>query len=140
VAITYYYYSNTSCTKSTCELYVGYISSPNGGSTWNAAITLTKGAMQLAWLPNSQNGLMVGDYIATVFNSGVPHGVFEIAAAKSGSTFNEATYTAQGLSVPTEGAVLSSAGDKPLHHISDPIEKDHPEKGYYPPSKRAAKK
>ena len=48
--------------------------------------------MQLGWLPNSQNGLMVGDYIATVFSNGVPHGVFAVAAAKSGTTFNEAMY------------------------------------------------
>ncbi|HTW32804.1 MAG TPA: sialidase family protein [Candidatus Sulfotelmatobacter sp.] len=136
VAIHYYYYSNTSCTTSTCELYVGYISSPNGGSTWNPPTKLA-GPMKLAWLPNSQNGLMVGDYIATVFNSGVPHGVFAVAAAKSGSTFNEATFTAQGLKVPEEGAVLSSAGDKPLHHLSDKIEQEHPEKGFYPPSKSA---
>jgi hypothetical protein len=66
--------------------------------------------------------------------------VFAVAAAKSGSTFNEATYTAQGLAVPTEGAVLSSAKDKPLHHLSDKVEVEHPEKGFYPPSKRAAKK
>lgn len=139
VAIHYYYYSNTSCTKSTCALYVGYISSPNGGSTWNPYIKLS-GPMKLGWLPNSQNGLMVGDYIATAFTSGIPHGVFAVAATKTGSTFNEAMYTAQNLTVPTEGAVLSSAGDKPLHHLSDKIEHERPEKGYHPPVKRAAKK
>ena len=96
--------------------------------------------MQLSWLPDSQNGLMVGDYIATVFTNGAPHGVFAIAAAKSGSTFNEAMYTAQGLSIPSDGAVLSSAGDKPLHHLSDKIEKERPEKGVIPPTKRAAKR
>ena len=139
VAIHYYYYSNTSCTKSTCKLYVGYISSHNGGSTWNA-FTKLAGPMQLGWLPNSQNGLMVGDYIATAFTSGVPHGVFAVAYAKSGSTFNEATYTAQGLTVPETGPQTSSAGDKPLHKLSDPIEKESPEKGIIPPSKRAAKR
>ncbi len=139
VAIHYYYYSNTSCTKATCKLYVGYISSHNGGSTWNTHTTLS-GPMQLGWLPNSQNGLMVGDYIATAFTSGVPHGVFEVAAAKSGTKFNEATNTAQGLTVPEAGPQLSSAGDKPLHNLSDVIEKERPEKGIVPPSKRAAKR
>ena len=94
----------------------------------------------LGWLPNSQNGLMVGDYIATAFNNGVPHGVFEVAAAKSGTKFNEATNTAQGLTVPEAGPQLSSAGDKPLHNLSDVIEKERPEKGIVPPSKRAAKR
>jgi hypothetical protein len=139
VAIHYYFYPKSNCTQSTCRLFVGYVSSHNGGKTWNAPLTLTT-AMQLKWLPNSQNGLMVGDYIATVFNNGVPHGVFAVAAAKAGSTFNEAMNTAQGLTVPLDGPQLSSAGDKPLHNLSDAIEKERPEKGIVPPSKRAAKR
>jgi len=139
VAVHFYAYANSSCRTSTCQLFVAYISSPNGGSTWNAPVKLV-GPMKLGWLPNSQNGLMVGDYIATAFSNGVPHAVFAVAAAKSGSTFNEAMYTAQGLTVPTEGAVLSSAGDKPLHHLSDKIEKEHPEKGGVPPGKQASKR
>jgi hypothetical protein len=95
--------------------------------------------MQLGWLPNSQNGLMVGDYIATAFTNGVPHGVFAVAAAKSGTTFSEAMFTAQGLTVPEAGPQLSSAGDKPLHKLSDPIENERPERGI-PPSRRAAKR
>jgi len=138
VAVHFYYYPKSSCTKTTCRLYVGYISSHNAGSTWNTPVQLA-GPMQLGWLPNSQNGLMVGDYIATGFNNGVPHGVFAVAAAKSGTTFSEATYTAQGLTVAEAGPQLSAAGDKPLHNLSDKIEKERPEKGITPPSKRAAK-
>jgi hypothetical protein len=139
IAVTYYYYSNTSCTTSTCQLFVGYISSSNGGSTWNAPITLA-GPMQLAWLPNSQNGLMVADYVATAFTNGVPHGVFAVAAANSGTTFNEAIFTAQGLTAAAVlgGAQLSSAGDKPLHNLSDPIPREKPERGI-PPSRRTAR-
>jgi hypothetical protein len=138
VAIHYYYYPQSSCTQSSCKLYVGYISSHNGGTTWNAALKLA-GPMGLNWLPNSQNGLMVGDYIATAFSNGIPHGVFAVAAAKSGSTFNEAMNTAQGLTVPETGPQFSSAGDKPLHKLSDVIEKEQPEKGK-PPVKHATKK
>jgi hypothetical protein len=138
VAVTYYYYPKSSCTESTCQLYVGYISSANGGSTWNTPVSLA-GPMQLAWLPNSDNGLMVADYIATAFTDGVPHGVFAVAAAKSGSTFNEAIYTAQGLTAPVKaGSQLSSAGDKPLHHLSDKVERERPERGIAPPSRRTA--
>jgi hypothetical protein len=138
IAIHFYFYPQSKCTTSTCRLGVGYISSHNGGSTWNTPVKLAS-QMQLAWLPNSQNGLMVGDYIATAFTNGVPHGVFAIAAAKSGTTFNESTNTAQGLTVPETGPQLSSAGDKPLHNLSDPIENERPERGI-PPSKRAAKR
>jgi hypothetical protein len=139
VAVHYYFYPKSSCSQSTCQLYVGYISSHNAGTTWNTPVKLA-GPMQLTWLPNSQNGLMVGDYIATAFSNGVPHGVFAVAAAKSGSTFNEAMFTAEGLAVRTDGPQLSSKGDKPLHNMSDPIEKERPEKGVVPPSKRAAKR
>jgi hypothetical protein len=139
VAVHYYFYPKSSCTKATCQLYVGYVSSHNAGTSWNAPIKLA-GPMKLTWLPNSQNGLMVGDYIATTFVNSVPHGVFAVAAAKSGSTFSEAMVTAQGLTVPEAGPQFSSANDKPLHHLSDPIEKEQPEKGKIPPAKRAAKR
>jgi len=140
VGLHYYYYSQSSCDVSTCQLFVGYISSANGGSTWNAPATLTAAAMQLGWLPNSQNGLMVGDYIATVFTNGVPHGVFAVAQANSGATFNEAIYTAQGLTAAAAGRQLSSANDKPLHKLSDKIEQEVPEKGVKPPLRRSAKR
>jgi hypothetical protein len=136
VAIHYYFYSQSDCTVSTCQLNVGFISSANGGATWNTPATLA-GPMQLSWLPNSQNGLMVGDYIATAFTNGVPHGVFAVATANSGSTFSEATYTAQGLTVTASARQLSSAHDKPLHNLSDKIERERPEKGVIPPSRRA---
>jgi hypothetical protein len=93
--------------------------------------------MQLGWLPKSQNGLMVGDYIATAFSNGAPHGVFAVATAISGTTFSEAIYTGQGLSVTAAGRQLSSAHDKPLHKLSDKIEKELPEKGVIPPQRRS---
>jgi hypothetical protein len=34
------------------------------------------------------------------------------------------------------GRQLSSARDKPLHHLSDKIERERPEKGVIPPSRR----
>jgi BNR repeat-like domain len=136
IAIHYYYYSQTGCTVTNCQLIVGFISSANGGSTWNAPITLA-GPMQLAWLPNSQNGLMVGDYIATAFVNGIPHGVFAVAQAKSGTTYNEAMYTATGLTVKAAGQQRSSAADRPLHKLSDKLEFERPEKGIRPPRRKA---
>jgi len=66
--------------------------------------------------------------------------VFAVAAAKSGNTFNEAMNTAQGLRVAEAGPQLSSEGDRPLHKLSDKIERERPEKGVFPPSKRAARR
>lgn len=132
IAIHYYFYPNAKCTKATCQLFVGFISSANSGTTWNAPITLA-GPAQLSWLPNSQNGLMVGDYFATVFNGGVPHGVFAVAQAKSGKTYNEAMNTAQGLTAASRGPQLSSAGDREIPGVKgDVFEHEKPEKGIPP--------
>jgi len=139
VAIHYYYFSQSNCSLTTCQLVVGYISSANGGTTWNSPAAVA-GPMLLSWLPNSQNGLMVADYIATAFTNGVPHGVFAVAAANSGTTFNEAIYTGQGLTVKMAGKQLSSAGDRPLHRLSDRLEQEHPEKGVIPPLRRRARR
>lgn len=139
VALHYYYYPQSNCTVSTCQLVVGYISSANGGATWNAPVALT-GPMMLSWLPNSQNGLMVGDYVATAFANGVPYGVFAVATPALGTTFAEAIYTGQGLTVSAKGRQLSSARDRPLHKLSDKIEKERPEKVVIPPSRRASKR
>jgi len=138
VALHYYYYPESNCTVSTCQLFVGYIASANGGATWNDP-TAMAGPMQLSWLPQSQNGLMVGDYVATVFTNGVPHGIFAVAQASSGSTFSEAMYTGQGLAVPAAGHQRSSKADRPLHNLSDTIEKEVPEKGV-PPSRSRARR
>src|ERR1017187_7580279 len=35
VAVHYYFYPKSNCTQSTCQLYVGYISSHTAGSTWS---------------------------------------------------------------------------------------------------------
>jgi hypothetical protein len=138
VGVHYYYYPQSNCTQSSCQLDVGFISSANGGTTWNEPVALA-GPMQLTWLPQSQNGLMVADYIATAFTSGVPYGVFAVAAAPSGTTFAEAIYTGQGLSVTSAGRQLSSAKDRPLHKLSDRIEREQPEKGVPPTKRRSVK-
>jgi hypothetical protein len=145
IALHYYYYPQRNCSATTCQLFVGYISSANGGTSWNTPATLTAAPMLLSWLPNSQNGLMVGDYIATAFVNGAPHGVFAVAQQTSVSfggspTFKEAMYTAKGLTITASARQLSSAHDKPLHKLSDKIEREVPERGIVPPSRRRARR
>ena len=140
VGIHYYYYPQTNCSVSTCQLDVGFISSSNGGTSWNTPVTLA-GPSLLSWMPDSQNGLMVGDYIATVFTNGTARGVFAVPAPPSGnSTFNEAMYVGQALSVAAAGRQLSSAKDRPLHKLSDKVENERPEKGIRPPRRALRKK
>ena len=114
LGLTYYYYPQANCTAATCALYAGFISSADGGGTWSAA-TPVAGPMALSWLPSTDSGQMVGDYIATSFASGNAYGFFAVAKAKSGSTFNEAIYTTQtGFNVAAAQAKNSSAGERPV--------------------------
>jgi len=68
------------------------------------------------------------------------YGGFAVASAKSGTSFSEAIYTGQGLTVAAIGRQFSSANDKPLHNQSDRIEKESPEKGLIPPLRRKARR
>ncbi len=103
LVLTYYFYPVANCSQSTCQLDVGTISSTNGAASWGAA-TMVAGPMTLTWLANTSQGLMVGDYISTSFNSsGTAHGVFAVATAPSGGVFNEAMNT-------TAGGIAAAAG------------------------------
>jgi hypothetical protein len=122
IGLTFYFFSNVNCNAQTCQLGVGFTSSHNGGTTWNTSVTLA-GPMKVTWLPNSQNGLMVGDYIRTAFVSSVAYSVFAVAKQPSGGLFDEAMYTpVGGLEIPRFGPQYTSAFDvampnyRFLHH------------------------
>jgi hypothetical protein len=118
LGLTYYYYPKANCTTATCALFVGFISSADAGTTWSAP-TPVAGPMSLNWLPSTDSGLMVADYIATSFSGGKAYGFFAVAKAKSGSTFDEAIYTTQsGFDVAAAPAINSSAGEQPMSRIS----------------------
>jgi hypothetical protein len=110
LAITTYAYSNTNCNQSTCKLYVGFTTSKDGGKTWTAGKVLA-GPMSLSWLPDSQNGLMVADYLSVSFANGKPFGVFAVAKAKSGGKFDQAMYTTTILAASADSQP-SSAGER----------------------------
>jgi hypothetical protein len=131
IAMTYYYYPNASCGNS-CQLYVGYTTSQDGGNTWTAGAQLA-GPMQLSWLPQSQNGLMVADYLAVAFSNGNPYGVFAVAKAPAGS-LKEAMYTTKAPLLQPAGAPLfSSKGEKPLGDVQGKyVWKYYDDEGRYP--------
>jgi hypothetical protein len=111
IGVTFYFFSNVNCDGNTCKLGVGFVSSHNGGTTWNPAVVLA-GPMNVHWLPDSQNGKMVGDYIATSFVNSVAYSVFAVANRPSGGLFDEAMYApVGGLAVPRFGPQLTSAFD-----------------------------
>jgi len=114
LGLTYYYYPQTNCTAATCALYVGFISSLDGGGTWSAATPIA-GPMSLSWLPSTFSGQMVADYVATSFAGGKAYGVFVVAKANSGTTFDQAIYTTQaGFDVASAQGRFSSAEERPV--------------------------
>jgi BNR repeat-like domain len=115
LAMTYYLYPKASCNNS-CQLQVGFTVSEDGGQTWTAGKTLS-GPMQLTWLTPSDLGPMVADYLAVAYSNGNPFGIFTLAQANIGTTFNEfmATTTAPLLTSADEPR-FSSAGEMPVSH------------------------
>ncbi len=109
LALAYYYYPSADCTAATCQLYVGFIHSPDGGEHWGEPAQLA-GPMSLGWLPNTSQGLMVGDYISTSFLAGVPKPFFALAKPPSNSRFHEAIYTTAGPRDEREGVL------RPVQH------------------------
>lgn len=95
LGLAYYYYPTSSCNSSTCQVYVGYISSNDGGNTWTTATQLA-GPMLSSWFVLTQWGYMTGDYISTSFSGGKAFPVFSVATAPNGTTYNETTDTVAG--------------------------------------------
>jgi hypothetical protein len=121
LALTYYYYPNAKCTQATCQLFVGFVSSVDGGQSWSAPQTLA-GPMSLNDLANTSGGLMVGDYISTSFSGVNAVTVFANAMPKQGTVYDESMYSA---SIPVtaaqayplkvgDDAVVSTYGDRPI--------------------------
>jgi hypothetical protein len=112
IGLTYYFYPNSSCSASTCQLDVGFISSTNGGSTWSAA-TQVAGPMTLSWLPNTSQGRMFGDYISTsVLAGGNAFPVIPVGTAPTGTTFHLPMVVPTGGLAVTGGTAL--AGTNPV--------------------------
>jgi hypothetical protein len=143
LAVTTYGYSNTNCSEATCQLYVGFTTSQDGGKTWTAAKVLA-GPMKLSWLPNSQNGLMVADYLSVSYASGQPFGVFAVAKAPSGGKYDEAMYTTTTpLLAAANEPTYSSSADKPMPGVKGDKgpRKFYDDDGQYPiPPKKMARK
>jgi len=89
LALGYYYYPVSGCNASTCQLTVGFVSSLDGGATWTPP-TRVAGPMALAWIANTDQGRMVGDYMSTSFTGdGKAHPVFAMAKPPTGGVFSE---------------------------------------------------
>jgi len=101
IGLTYYYYTDSACSGGgACQLNAGYIASHDGGTTWSNPTTVA-GPISSAWLPHTDQGVMVGDYIASTFVGSEPFGVFSIASAPVGGFFEQAMYASRIGALPT---------------------------------------
>ena len=103
-ALAYYYYPVAACTASTCDLTVGFVSSTDGGATWTQPRKVA-GPFKLAWLAQTDQGPMVGDYISTSFAGGpLAFGVFAIAKPPLNGVFDERAASARfDVTIPQAG-------------------------------------
>ena len=93
LALAYYYFANTNCTTATCQLYAGFVSSVNGGSSWSQKMQLA-GPMSLKWLANTTDGYMTGDYISTSIVGGQAFPAIPAAFTPLQKKLQEFMYTA----------------------------------------------
>jgi hypothetical protein len=89
LAVAYYYFPVSNCTTTTCDLTVGFVSSLDGGATWTTGRRIG-GPMKVAWIANTNQGRMVGDYISTSFTGdGKAHPVFSLAKPNITTVFSQ---------------------------------------------------
>jgi hypothetical protein len=93
IGITYYVLPTVACAVSRCKIDVGFVSSASGGSAWSAPTRLNARSMRLPWLPPTQLGRMLADYISTSYVRGAAIAVFAHASPlASDGSFREAIF------------------------------------------------
>ena len=127
LTLLYYYYPVSNCSSSTCQLDVGFVGSNDGGGTWTAGKKIA-GPMQLSWLPDSDLGPMVADYVSVSYTNGHPWGVFAVAEAPANGLLRDTMATTKRtLDSSASEPRFSSANDKPIPGAKS----DHEMKFYY---------
>ena len=95
-ALAYYYLRNPRCRAAQCELNIGAVTSRDQGRTWQVQGPLNDAPMRVNWLPNTNEGLMFGDYISTSFPA---HGgavtVVPVASAPVGLSLRLSMFAAR---------------------------------------------
>ena len=78
------------------QIDVELIESANGGSSWAPPRRLSSQSMELAWMPNTTSGRMLGDYISIHYARGSPLVVWVLANPAVGTRFRQAVYATRG--------------------------------------------
>ena len=116
LGLAYYYYPVASCNSTTCQLTIGYVQSTDGGATWTAPVQV-QGPMTNTWLPLTNQGYMVGDYMSTSFLNGKAFPVLIIA--KAGTCQLGQVRSCKETSAAPRRGLAPAGGTVPVTH--DPI-------------------
>jgi hypothetical protein len=79
IGILYYFHPEQHCDDKTCQLFAGFVSSIDGGSTWTSQDLA--GPFKHRWFPLRFDGWFLGDYFSVSFAGGKAIPVF-VAATK----------------------------------------------------------
>jgi hypothetical protein len=116
LGLLYYYYPVSSCSATTCQLRVGYIESFDGGATWTTAVKIGRPTSN-TWLPLTNQGYMVGDYMSTSFVGGLAFPVFMVA--QPGTCQLGQPTSCKVPSVVPSGGLTGGPGSVPV--LDDPV-------------------
>jgi RTX calcium-binding nonapeptide repeat (4 copies) len=75
---------------------VELVESRGEATRWAAARRLSARSMQLAWMPNTTSGRMLGDYISVSYAGGRPMAVWVLASQPVGASLRQAVYAIRG--------------------------------------------
>jgi len=128
LGVTMYALANASCSTSTCKLYSVFVSSTNGGSTWSTPKVLF-GPLSFGWLPLTNQGYMVGDYISTSYAGGKAHPV--IADATSGTCSTSTVGSCHEFMVTPTSGLATPGGTVPVRRERPVTSRsDHAARGF----------
>ena len=132
LTLVYHYYPTAACSPSDCALDVAYVTSQDGGASWSSPTALA-GPMTIAWLADTSQGRMVGDYVGVTYVAGRAFPAIAVARANNGTTFDEAIYTSTDPLIQARG-VLSAKHEPPIPGArSDHAAREfYDEEGRYP--------
>lgn len=94
LAVVYAYYPKAACPRAACRFGIAFASSGDGGATWSRPRPLSVETMPLSWIAATDDGRMIGDYLATSFAGGRAVSVFALAAPPVAGRFREAIFAA----------------------------------------------
>jgi hypothetical protein len=92
LAVVYASYPDAGCARASCRFDVGLATSTDGGVTWRRPQRLDVESMPLTWIASTNQGRMIGDYLAASFAGGRVVPVFTLAAPPVAGRLHEAIF------------------------------------------------